>query len=1229
MAGIALAQNAEEANPDLNLDAAYVAPTDPAVQAKLAQWQDLKFGMIIHWGLYAVPGIVESWSICSEDEDWIPRDSTMNYDAYKAWYWGLSSQFNPQQFNPDQWALTAKNAGMKYLVFTTKHHDGFAMFNTRYSDFSIAKGPFNNNPKADVTRYVFEAFRNQGMMVGAYFSKPDWHSQDYWWNRYATPNRHVNYDISKHPYKWQNFNQFVYNQIEELMSDYGKIDILWLDGGWVRPPQEDINMDRIAAMARQHQPGLIVVDRTIQGPNENYRTPEKLIPETQLPYPWETCVPLSKDWGYVPTNTYKSANQIINMLMEVVAKGGSLLLGVGPTPEGLIDDNAVAVLNQIGSWMKANGDAIYGTRPMSHYNDGDIWFTSSKDCKKVYVLCNASLEKPVGKQISWSVNLPAKGVKIKDVATGKALKYTVKDNVVTVTLPASSINVPFALSFEVETASAKNKSHVSYFDLNKNGQLDPYENPNLSPEERADNLLSIMTLDEKIGQLMMAMSWNFYERNGDDCHTTPEFEQAMTGMPLGSTYAMMRADPWIKKTLTTGLNPKLALQLTNDMQQWVRKNTRLGIPLMIAEECPHGLMTIGTTVLPTAMGRASTFNQELEFELGKMTAAHAWAQGANMALGPTVDVSLDPRWSRMEEGYGEDPVLAAKMGGNYAAGIENSGQLMAVMKHLAAYGATEGGHHGGTTHVGQRELLGQLCLPFKQEHLGGVMTAYNDIDGIPCTAHGWLINHILRETWHFDGLVISDLFAIDGLKNTRVAADNKEAAAKALKAGVDIDLAANCYRQLPHALAEGLVTQADIDRAVKNVLRWKFKLGLFDQDYKDKTRPLDLETAEKLNYHAAREGVVMLKNEKQTLPFSKEVKHIAVIGPNADNIYNMLGDYTAPQADGSVVTVLQGIRNKLPDCQIEYVKGCAIRDTSDVDIAAAVAAAQKADVVIVAVGGSSARDFRSNYKNKGMDDSESAKLRDMDSGEGYDRSTLSLLGKQEALLQALAQTNKPMVVILIQGRPLDVSGEVFDNIPAVLCAWYPGSQGGNALADIIFGDYSPSGRLPVSYPRSVGQLPVYYNAVSPRRDYTDGTVQPLYPFGYGLSYTTFEYSDLNVNILNATGDSVQVSFTLKNTGNYPGDEVVQLYLRNEHAAVALPERQLIDFQKIFLLKNESKTVTFTLSREDLGWIDGEGKLHTEDKNFTLMLGASSQDIRLESKLSLPQTTDHRPQTSDH
>ena len=1204
----------------------YVAPKEPEVKAKLEQWKDLKFGMIIHWGLYAVPGIVESWSICSEDEDWIPRDSTIPYDDYKQWYWNLNKEFNPVDFDPDQWASVAREAGMKYVVFTTKHHDGFALFDTKYSDFSIAKGPFASNPKADALKYVFEAFRKQNMMIGAYFSKPDWHSQDYWWRRYATPNRHVNYKIDQHPQRWEKFTQFVHNQIGEITSNYGKVDILWLDGGWVRPPEEDIKMDVVAKIARQNQPGILIVDRTVGGVYENYQTPEKQIPEKQLANPWETCVPLSKDWGYIPNAKFKSANEVIAMMMEIVAKGGSLLLGVGPTPQGLIEPKVVKILKEIGVWMKDNGEAIYNTRTLSDYQADNLWFTTSKDGKYVYALCpGLSGGKP---NPSWTGHLPARGSKIQLLGSRGPVYYKVENGKVSLRLPyeLSETGRPFVLKFEVE--------QPAYNDLNKNGRCDVYENPSQSIDMRVEDLLQQMTLEEKVGQLAMTMGWSYYEREGQSVHLTDKFEQDMGQRLIGGSWAVMRADPWTQKTIDNGLNPQLALSVSNAMQQWVRKHTRLGIPLFLAEECPHGHMAIGTTVIPTALGRASSFNKQLENDLGKAVAKQTALQGANVAFGPVLDISRDPRWSRMEEGYGEDPVLAAQMGGAYARGLASGGTLP-VMKHLSAYGVSEGGHNGASSHVGNRELLSQLTLPFRQgPEVGGVMTAYNDIDGVPCSANKWLIKDILRDAWHFEGVVVSDLYAINGLVSSRMAADYKEAAVQALKAGVNIDLGASCYGQpLKQALQEKLVDEADLDDAVRAVLKYKFKLGLFDKKYDVKTSDNEMFKSfgfDGLNRCVAAESVVMLKNDG-LLPLSKDIKRVAVIGPNADNVYNMLGDYTAPQAEGpfikivgnnmqvalgeqegSVVTLLQGIRNKVPDAQVDYVKGCAIRDMSWEEIDKAVDAARNAEVVIVALGGSSARDFKTSYKETGAADASAKTVSDMESGEGFDRASLSLMGYQERLLEALAPTGKPIVLVMIQGRPLDLNW-ADDYVPAILNAWYPGAQGGNALADIIFGDANPSGKLPVSYPRSVGQLPVYYNASNHRNNYTDESGQPLYPFGFGLSYTSFSFADMNVA---QNADSVMVSFTLTNTGDRDGAEVAQLYLRQEKASVVRPERQLIAFEKVFLKKGESQTVTMKLSQEDFSFMDEKGRLRFEPSEYTLMLGASSQDIRLEKTISL-------------
>ena len=429
----------------------YEAPTDPLVQQKLDKWRDQKFGIIIHWGLYAVPGIIESWELCSES--WIERDSTIAYEDFKKQYWGYNKQFNPVSFNPEQWASVARKAGMRYLVFTTKHHDGFNMFDTKQSDFKITNGPFQNNPRANVAKYVFDAFRKENFMIGAYFSKPDWHSQDFWWSKYATPNRNVNYDIRKYPWRWNKFKDFTYNQISELMHDYGAMDLLWLDGGWVRPREtvnaevlswgapipefsQEIDMPRIAGMARQAQPGLLIVDRTVQGPYENYQTPEQRIPDKKIDNPWESCLTLANNWGYVPNDTYKSPAKVIHSLVEVVAKGGSLLLGVGPKPDGTLPAEAVTRLTEIGKWMDANGAAIYNTRSAEKYQDGTTFFTQGKKGTRYAIACLAE-NQPAPTTVEWTGNAPKKGSKMTLLQDGKAVKWERKGDKVSVALPKS------------------------------------------------------------------------------------------------------------------------------------------------------------------------------------------------------------------------------------------------------------------------------------------------------------------------------------------------------------------------------------------------------------------------------------------------------------------------------------------------------------------------------------------------------------------------------------------------------------------------------------------------------------------------------------------------------------------------------------------------------------------------------------------------------------------------
>ena len=423
----------------------YLWPTDEAVLQKLDSWLDLKFGVLMHWGIYSVPGIIESWSICNED--WIRRPEGSVYEDYKKWYWGLSDEFNPVKFNPEHWAEVFSRAGMKYMIFTTKHHDGFCMFDSEFSDYGIAHGPFRDNPKKDIAKYVFEAFRDKGFMVGAYFSKPDWHHKGFWNPYYATPNRHPNYDINKHLDWWQSYVTYTQNQLNELTGGkYGKLDILWLDGGWITGDQVGIN--GILPNARKVSPGLICVDRTIKGPNENYQTPEQSIPKTQINHPWESCITLTDSWGWVPNANFKSSRKVIGLLAEITAKGGCLVLGVGPTPEGLIEDAAIPILEEIGEWLSRCGEAIYYTRTTENYNQGNLWFTASKDGKTLYAVYALKDGEALPESISWNGNLP-KG-KVKLLNTGKTVKAKIKDGVVTITLPKNLRQEPLAFLYNFD-----------------------------------------------------------------------------------------------------------------------------------------------------------------------------------------------------------------------------------------------------------------------------------------------------------------------------------------------------------------------------------------------------------------------------------------------------------------------------------------------------------------------------------------------------------------------------------------------------------------------------------------------------------------------------------------------------------------------------------------------------------------------------------------------------------
>ena len=752
--------------------------------------------------------------------------------------------------------------------------------------------------------------------------------------------------------------------------------------------------------------------------------------------------------------------------------------------------------------------------------------------------------------------------------------------------------------------------------------LPAYKDRCLSIDIRLSDLLSRMTLEEKVGQLLCPLGWEMYEIHGNEVCPSGKFKQLIKERNVGMLWATYRADPWTKKTLANGLNPEMAAKAGNALQKYVMENTRLGIPMFLAEEAPHGHMAIGATVFPTGIGMAATWSPELVKEVGQVIAKEIRSQGGHISYGPVLDLTRDPRWSRVEETFGEDPVLSGILGASMVDGL-GGGNLsqkyatIATLKHFLAYAVPEGGQNGNYASVGIRDLHQNFLPPFRKAIDAGalsVMTSYNSIDGIPCTSNHYLLTQLLRNEWKFRGFVVSDLYSIEGIHESHFVAPTKEnAAIQSVTAGVDVDLGGDAYTNLCHAVQSGQMDKTVIDTAVCRVLRMKFEMGLFEHPYVDpkiaaKTvrRKEHIELARKI----AQSSITLLKNENSILPLSKTINKVAVIGPNADNRYNMLGDYTAPQEDSNVKTVLDGILTKLSPFRVEYVRGCAIRDTTVNEIEQAIEAARRSEVVIVVVGGSSARDFKTSYKETGAAVAEEGSVSDMECGEGFDRASLSLLGRQQELLESLQKTGKPLIVVYIEGRPLEKNW-ASEYADALLTAYYPGQEGGNAIADVLFGDYNPSGRLPISVPRSVGQIPVYYNKKAPRNhDYVEVSSSPLYSFGYGMSYTTFEYSDLQV--VQKSARCFEVSFKVKNTGKYDGEEVSQLYMRDEYASVVQPMKQLKHFERFHLKKGEEKKVTFVLTEEDFFLVNYTLKKVVESGNFHLMIGAASNDIRLQN-----------------
>jgi alpha-L-fucosidase len=450
----------------------YVAPTDTSVQQKLSQWQDLKFGLFMHWGPYSEWGVVESWSICPEDEGWTQRKGpySADYNTYVKAYENLQTTFNPTHFDPENWVKAAKDAGMKYVVFTTKHHDGFSMFDTKETDYKVtsSKTPFSANPRSNVANEIFKAFRKENFMIGAYFSKPDWHSPYYWWPYFPPKDRNVNYDPAKYPEKWQKFKDYTYNQIQELMTGYGKIDILWMDGGWVRPLKtvdanvewqrgikydQDIDMPEIAKMARAKQPGLIMVDRTVSGPYENYTTPEQEVPAAPINHPWETCMTMGNSWSYVPGDHYKSSLQIVQLLIKVVSRGGNLLMNIGPGPDGDWDPEAYKRLADVGKWIKINGEGVYSSKAVEPYSSENIFFTQTAHGQNEYAFVLSKVnEVTLPEVLTIKTGNVRKAKHITLLGTNQKFKWSQQHGDILITVPKSLQNgsgLLYAAAFKI------------------------------------------------------------------------------------------------------------------------------------------------------------------------------------------------------------------------------------------------------------------------------------------------------------------------------------------------------------------------------------------------------------------------------------------------------------------------------------------------------------------------------------------------------------------------------------------------------------------------------------------------------------------------------------------------------------------------------------------------------------------------------------------------------------
>ena len=716
----------------------------------------------------------------------------------------------------------------------------------------------------------------------------------------------------------------------------------------------------------------------------------------------------------------------------------------------------------------------------------------------------------------------------------------------------------------------------------------PYQDADLPVEKRVADLLGRMTDEEKILQLDMAWGREVADMEG---HDAVRYSEKKAAAMLGKTGIGSVHD----------LYP-LAAETSNQIQKYAVEKTRLGIPVLFIEEGLHGYSGHGSTIFPIPLQLAAAWDTSLVYRIGRVIGTEARAHGIDMILGPVLCLPRDPRWGRVEETYGEDPFLAALNGvamvkGMQGKSLDSGDAVVSEPKHFAVHGIPEAGSNTSPVSVGEREARTTFLYVFekavREGGAKGIMAAYHEFDGIPCVDNRWLLTDILRGEWGFEGFVLSDLGAIRmSLQNHRVAADTSDALGQAIQAGMNMQFYDFDHRDfrtaLLRALERKLLSREDLERAAGDILRVKFLLGLFDRPYTDTSLASKVfHTAEskKLALLAAQEGICLLKNDEGLLPIHRNVRSLAVVGPLAESRY--LGGYSN---DGEGISILDGLRRRAGNAlRIGYEKGIAAdsKEMPALCLQKAVDLAAESDLVIAVLG----------------EDSRVV-------GEGRDRADLSLDEDQANLIEALHRTGKPVVAVLFNGRPLAINW-VARNIPAILETWFSGEQGGLAVADVLLGNVNPSGRLPITFPRSMGQVPFYYNhKPTSRHQYVDEADTPLFPFGLGLSYTRFEYSDLRINPPKIpASETATVSVRIKNTGEVGGTEVVQLYLRDEIGSVTTPVVSLKGFSRITLGPGESGTVDFRLGPEQLSLWNREMKRLVEPGEFTILVGSSSVDIR--------------------